>query len=115
MDFHLGESGSRVVTDVTIVMPCLNECLSIGHCIANARDALMMIHARYGLTGEIIVADNGSTDGSQAIAVGLGARLVDVERRGYGAALRAGFGSANGRYLIMGDADGSYDFRDAVE
>ena len=67
-----------------------------------------------GSTGEIVIADNGSTDGSQAIAESLGARCVTIARRGYGAALAGGATAANGRYLVMGDADGSYDFRDAV-
>ncbi|MFX8297287.1 glycosyltransferase, partial [Acinetobacter baumannii] len=70
--------------------------------------------AELGLTGEIVVADNGSTDGSQAIAEREGARCVPVALRGYGAAIRGGAEAARGTYLVMGDADGSYDFRDAV-
>lgn len=103
------------VLDVSIVMPCLNEAASLAHCIANARAALDKIHDLYGLTGEIIVADNGSTDGSQALATTLGARVVAVEERGYGAALIGGFEAAAGRYLLMADADGSYNFLDGVE
>jgi glycosyltransferase involved in cell wall biosynthesis len=102
------------VVDVSIVMPCLNERQSLGHCISVARRALDLLEARHGLTGEIIIADNGSTDGSRELACGLGARVVAVARRGYGAAVCGGFAAAQGRYLVMGDADGSYDFLDAV-
>ena len=99
---------------VTIILPCLNEAACLPACIANAREALETIHETFGLMGEIVVADNGSTDGSPAIAEGLGARCVLVTRRGYGAALSGGATAAYGRYLVMGDADGSYDFRNAV-
>lgn len=99
---------------VSIVMPCLNEVQSLPHCVANAQQALDRIFEHYGLTGEVVVADNGSTDGSQALATQLGARVIDVTARGYGAALISGFDGAYGRYLVMGDADGSYDFLDAV-
>ena len=102
------------MVDVSIVMPCLNESISLPHCIANAREALDRLAERHGWVGEIVVADNGSTDGSQELAVSMGARVVPATRRGYGAALRAGFAAARGRYLVMGDSDGSYDFRDAV-
>src|SRR5690349_8773644 len=114
---HRGTSNLRApvaMVDISIVMPCLNERESLGHCIANAREALDQLAALYGLAGEIVIADNGSTDGSQEIAAELGARVAPVSRRGYGAALRGGFEAARGRYLVMGDADGSYDFRDAV-
>lgn len=100
--------------DVSIVMPCLNEKLSLPHCIANAAETLDRIKAQYGLSGEIVIADNGSTDGSQALAASLGARVVDVAEKGYGAAIIGGFTQAQGRFLVMGDADGSYDFRDSV-
>ncbi len=100
--------------DVSIIMPCLNEAGCLPACIANALEALEMVRQSYGLSGEIVVADNGSTDGSPAIAERLGARCVHVTRRGYGAALSGGATAAYGRYLVMGDADGSYDFRDAV-
>ncbi len=106
--------GGHAPLDVSIVMPCLNETQSLRHCIANAREALARIERNYGLAGEIVIADNGSTDGSQALATSLGARVVNVSRKGYGAALIGGFDQAYGRFLIMGDCDGSYDFTDAV-
>jgi glycosyltransferase involved in cell wall biosynthesis len=92
--------------EVSIVMPCLNEQESIRQCIQMAQEGL----DRAGARGEIVIADNGSTDGSQEIARELGARVVDVPAKGYGAALMGGFEAAHGRYVIMGDADGSYDF-----
>ncbi|MCZ8173095.1 MAG: glycosyltransferase family 2 protein [Brevundimonas sp.] len=100
--------------DVSIIMPCLNETQSLSHCIANARLALDLIEQQYGLGGEIVIADNGSTDGSQALAESLGARVVDVPSRGYGAALIGGCTGAYGRYLLMGDCDGSYNFTEGV-
>jgi hypothetical protein len=100
--------------DVTIVMPCLNEVQCLPHCIANAAEALRRIANDYGLTGEILIADNGSTDGSQTLATALGARVVPVSERGYGAALIGGGKAARGKYILMGDADGSYDFTDGV-
>lgn len=102
------------MVDASIVMPCLNERQALGHCITVAQQALALLQERHGLAGEIIVADNGSSDGSRELARRLGARVVDVSRRGYGAALMGGLGAAQGRYLIMGDADGSYDFLEAV-
>ena len=106
-------SATRKV-DVSIVMPCLNEIQSLEHCIGGALEALDVLRQRHGLHSEVLVADNGSTDGSQALAMRLGARVVPVKERGYGAALRGGFKAARGRYLVMGDADGSYDFRESV-
>ena len=100
--------------DVSIVMPCLNEIQCLPHCIANAHEALRQIAHRFGLRGEIVIADNGSTDGSQSLAVRLGGRVVPVTERGYGAALIGGCEAARGRYVLMGDADGSYDFTDGV-
>lgn len=100
--------------DVSFVMPCLNEVQSLPVCIAAAQESLAILADRHGLRGEILVADNGSTDGSQALSARLGARVVPVSERGYGAALRGGFTAARGRFLVMGDADGSYDFREAV-
>jgi glycosyltransferase involved in cell wall biosynthesis len=93
-------------TDVSIVMPCLNEAETLHTCIRSARAAI----ERAGLRGEVIVADNGSTDGCQMIALEEGARVVDVSVRGYGAALLAGIDAARGEYVLMADADASYDF-----
>lgn len=87
-------------------MPCLNEAATVADCVKQARDAL----AKYGVSGEVIVADNGSTDGSRELAAAAGARVVPVPVRGYGSALLAGIASARGEYVVMGDADGSYDF-----
>lgn len=92
--------------ELTILMPCLNEARTIAACIAKAQGFLR----RTGIAGEVLVADNGSTDGSQQRARQLGARVVDVAERGYGAALKAGIESARGRFVVMGDADDSYDF-----
>src|ERR1700691_5582917 len=111
--FAIGADGGTKI-DVTIVMPCVNEAEWLPNCIANAKEALAAIRRDLGLNGEILVADNGSDDGSQLIARALGTRVVDVEERGYGAALLGGLRSANGAYLVMGDADGSYDFRESV-
>jgi glycosyltransferase involved in cell wall biosynthesis len=111
---HAVAADGEMVVDVSIVMPCLNEAPCLPHCIANAKGALVRIAFEYGLTGEIVIADNGSTDGSQAIAASLGARVVPVAARGYGAALIGGGEAAYGRYVLMGDADGSYDFADGV-
>jgi glycosyltransferase involved in cell wall biosynthesis len=94
--------------ELTIVMPCLNEAETLAACIHKARSFL----DRSGIAGEILIGDNGSTDGSQAIATGLGARVVDVPVRGYGAALYAACMAARGRHIIMGDSDDSYDFSD---
>ncbi len=105
---------TMVVCDISIILPCLNETQSLPHCVENARAALAAINTQYGLVGEVVVADNGSTDGSQALAESLGARVVAVSERGYGAALRGGLAGGRGRFLIMGDCDGSYDFGDAV-
>jgi len=99
--------------DVSVVLPCLNEAVSLAACINRARALLDRLRLKHGLVGEIVVADNGSSDNSQAIARALGARVVDVDQRGYGSAIRGGFTAANGRFLVMGDADGSYDFLQA--
>ena len=92
--------------EVSIVMPCLNEAETLQGCIRKAQQSIR----RHDLRAEIIVADNGSTDGSREIAQASGARLVPVEAKGYGAALAGGIEAAQGRYVIMGDADDSYDF-----
>jgi glycosyltransferase involved in cell wall biosynthesis len=92
--------------ELTILMPCLNEAETIGVCVDKAISYL----ARNGIRGEVLVADNGSTDNSRAISSEKKVRIVLVEQRGYGAALRAGIMAARGRYVIMGDADDSYDF-----
>lgn len=108
-----GHDGRHDV-DVTIVMPCLNEARTLQASVATAMEALAVLRERHQLSGEVVVSDNGSTDGSQTVAEGLGARVVHCVRRGYGAALTHGVLQANGRYIVMGDADGSYDFREAV-
>jgi len=94
---------------LTILMPCLNEAETIGRCIEKAKLGIECA----GVTGEILIADNGSTDGSQAIAEKLGARVVAVKEKGYGNALRGGIAAAKGKYILMGDADDSYDFSEA--
>lgn len=92
--------------ELTILMPCLNEALTVGVCVEKAQRFL----ETHGVAGEVIVADNGSTDGSVEIARRLGARVVHVPLRGYGAALAAGIEAAAGKFVIMGDSDDSYDF-----
>ena len=94
------------MTELTILMPCLNEAETLATCVAKARRYL----EENGVSGEVLVADNGSTDGSQAIAEAGGARVVAVPSKGYGAALIGGIEAARGRYVVMGDADDSYDF-----
>jgi len=92
--------------ELTVLMPCLNEARTLRRCIEKAQAFLRSS----GVSGEILVADNGSTDGSQAIAAATGARVIGVRERGYGSALRAGIVAARGRWVIMGDSDESYDF-----
>ena len=92
--------------ELTILMPCLNEAETLATCIRKAMGYL----SRSGVTGEVLIADNGSTDGSQEIATKLGARVLPVAERGYGAALIAGIRGAHGGYVIMADSDDSYDF-----
>jgi hypothetical protein len=101
----VGDLGENSV-ELTILMPCLNEAETIEVCVAKAMGFLR----RAGVSGEVLIADNGSTDGSQKMAEALGARVVQVFERGYGAALMGGMRAAHGRFIVMGDADDSYDF-----
>jgi glycosyltransferase involved in cell wall biosynthesis len=94
--------------DLTILMPCLNEAETLARCIEKAKLGIQ----KSGVRGEILIADNGSTDGSQAIAEKSGVRVVNVKAKGYGAALIGGVRAAAGEWILMGDADYSYDFSD---
>src|SRR5690348_16895270 len=91
--------------ELSVVLPCLNEADTIGLCVEKARTALETAHIK----GEIIVADNGSTDGSQQIAREQGATVIEVIEKGYGSALRGGIAAARGQFILMADADDSYD------
>ena len=104
------DTAPAAAIELTILMPCLNEAETLAVCVQKARQFL----ERHEIIGEVLIADNGSTDGSQAIAVANGARVVAVPEKGYGAALLGGIAVARGRYLIMGDADDSYDFTDLM-
>jgi glycosyltransferase involved in cell wall biosynthesis len=95
---------SLTMIELSVVLPCLNEAETLATCITKARRSMEEL----GIDGEIVVADNGSTDGSQSIAESLGARVVPVPERGYGAALRTGIAAAEGQFVIMADADDSY-------
>ena len=106
-DMNFTPAGDAPVPKLSVVMPCLNEADTLGLCIETAQ----AICLRHGISHEIIIADNGSTDGSIEIAQACGARVVPVERRGYGSALPAGIGAARAESIVMGDADDSYDFR----
>ncbi len=109
MAIHQLSQGSVGLSDdleLTILMPCLNEAETLALCIDKARSFL----THSGVAGEVLIADNGSTDGSQEIARAHGAKVVAVRDRGYGAALMGGIAAARGRFVIMGDADDSYDF-----
>jgi glycosyltransferase involved in cell wall biosynthesis len=97
-----------VPPEVSVVIPCLNEADTLANCIQKAMRAL----GRYAIQGEIIVADNGSTDGCIEIATRMGARIVPVELKGYGNALMGGISQARGKFIVMGDADESYDFEE---
>lgn len=95
--------------ELSVVMPCLNEAATIERCVREALSALQS----QGIVGEVIVADNGSTDGSQTLATAAGARVVAVTAKGYGSALRGGIEATRGRFVLMGDSDCSYDFTHA--
>jgi glycosyltransferase involved in cell wall biosynthesis len=103
---EIHESKQTDNIELSVVMPCLNEAKTVGRCIDKAMRALKAMEVR----GEVVVADNGSNDGSREIARSHGARVVEVEARGYGSALQAGIAAARGKYIVMGDADDSYDF-----
>jgi len=106
---RLYDSQLSVVADpleLSVLMPCLNEAETLATCIRKAQTWM----TKHQVNGEVIIADNGSTDGSQRIARVMGARVIDVPEKGYGAALRAGIEAAHGKYVIMGDADDSYNF-----
>jgi len=108
---HVQTTPSEIKTDgnrpeLSILMPCLNEAETLATCIEKAQKALEDLNVR----GEIVIADNGSTDGSPEIAFALGARVIHVAQKGYGSALLGGIKAARGKYIIMGDADDSYDF-----
>jgi hypothetical protein len=107
-DTASARSSETTSLDLSVVIPCLNEARTIAVCVQKAQRSLDEL----GLSGEVVVADNGSTDGSRAIAEKLGARVVPVAERGYGNALAVGIAAANGRWVIMGDGDDSYDFAD---
>src|SRR5258708_442973 len=102
-------AGTQDALELSIVMPCLNEAATLAACVTQARDTLRAAN----ILGEVIVADNGSTDGSQQIARDCGARVVNMQERGYGNALKGGIAAALGKYIVMGDADRSYDFSHA--
>ena len=92
--------------ELTVLMPCLNEEKTLGICIQKAFDCM----TRLGISGEVVIADNGSTDDSCSIAEQMGARVIHVKEKGYGAALIGGIRASKGKYVIMGDSDDSYDF-----
>ncbi|MGZ4626088.1 MAG: glycosyltransferase family 2 protein, partial [Kineosporiaceae bacterium] len=102
------DSEDGVAVELTVVLPCLNEAETLTTCIRKAQGSL----ASLDVVGEVLVADNGSTDGSQDIARAAGARVIDVPIRGYGAALNHGFEAARGKFVIMADADDSYALDD---
>jgi glycosyltransferase involved in cell wall biosynthesis len=114
LEAHLAPAYQGVVADrasdveVSIVMPCLNEAEALAACIREASSAL----AELGVIGEVVIVDNGSSDGSPDIALAAGARVIHEPDRGYGNACRRGLTEAAGRFVVMGDADGSYDFTD---
>lgn len=106
MTFHaIGDVDATDAIDVTVVLPCLNEKDAVGLCVAQAIEAMRS----GGIRGEVVVVDNGSTDGSADIAAAAHARVIREPRRGYGRALRTGFEHARGTVVVMADADGTYD------
>jgi glycosyltransferase involved in cell wall biosynthesis len=106
MSSNRGTQDGTAHCELTILMPCLNEAETLATCIVKANESLKNLR----IAGEVLIADNGSTDGSKEIARSLGARVVQVERKGYGNALMRGIATARGKYVIMGDSDDSYDF-----
>ena len=102
----MSASTTHPALELSVVLPCLNEARTITGCVREAMEAL----ATSGIAGEVVVADNGSTDRSQELAAKAGARVVPIALKGYGNALRGGIAAARGKYILMGDADGSYDF-----
>lgn len=111
-DSSVGGGGLSV--DVSVVIPCLNESKVLPYCMGLANGFKSQLREELGLSCEIVVSDNGSSDGSGDIAASLGARVVFCQERGYGNALRFGIENALGKYIVMGDADGSYDFKQAL-
>jgi Glycosyl transferase family 2 len=104
---ELSQDGLRMdELELSVVIPCLNEAETLNVCVRKAQASLQQLNIK----GEVIVADNGSTDGSQTLAAHAGARVTSVEARGYGSAIRGGIAAARGKYIIVGDADDSYDF-----
>ena len=110
VDEETGSSTSELI-DISVVMPCLNEAESVGICVAWALEGIR----KTGLRGEVIISDNGSTDDSVRIATEAGARVVHQPKRGYGNAYLKGFSEASGRFIVMGDSDATYDFRQLGE
>ncbi|RLA28637.1 MAG: glycosyltransferase family 2 protein, partial [Gammaproteobacteria bacterium] len=103
---HPDPARSEGALELTLLMPCLNEHETIGTCVSKAKAAL----EKHGIHGEVLIADNGSDDGSSEVARAAGARVIHVPDKGYGAALRAGIDAAHSDFIIMGDADDSYDW-----
>jgi len=100
------KNDSNILLELSIVMPCLNEAETIEVCIKKANKWLQ----ENGVAGEVVIGDNGSTDGSQQMAINLGARVIDVPQKGYGAALMGAIDASNSKYVVMADSDDSYDF-----